>query len=155
MCDAFFMSEQVFLSFPFLFFQVRSSNNATYRFGLKGYEYNFIENALDNGEFNKDNKCFCRKGRCLPRGLIDVTDCYYGKFCNYIGKLLGPWEGRARLGVNSDSSRFLCSSFFSRFPLKIFVCLASARSLLKKWDVYWARGKAYSSFFLLFNLRGR
>lgn len=57
---------------------VRSEQNETYRFGLRGYEYTFIENALDNGEFNKDNKCFCRKGRCLPRGLIDVTDCYYG-----------------------------------------------------------------------------
>lgn len=38
----------------------------------------FEENALDNGEINEKNKCFCRFGECLPRGLIDVTDCYYG-----------------------------------------------------------------------------
>ena len=38
-----------------------------------------MENELDNGVHNPENKCFCRKGRCLPEGLIDVTDCYYGK----------------------------------------------------------------------------
>jgi hypothetical protein len=27
-----------------------------------------------------ENKCFCRKGKCLPAGLIDVHDCYYGKW---------------------------------------------------------------------------
>lgn len=46
--------------------------------GLAAYEYKFIENELDNGANNTDNKCFCREGRCLPPGLIDVTDCYYG-----------------------------------------------------------------------------
>ncbi|KAK6644987.1 hypothetical protein RUM43_001263 [Polyplax serrata] len=52
--------------------------NETSRNGLKGYQYHFQENALDNGAFNEKNKCFCRNGKCLPRGLIDVTDCYYG-----------------------------------------------------------------------------
>lgn len=40
--------------------------------------YTFEDNLLDNGQFNEKNKCFCRKGVCLPAGLIDVTDCYYG-----------------------------------------------------------------------------
>lgn len=46
--------------------------------GLHTYKYNFMENELDNGVFNTENKCFCRQGRCLSPGLIDVTDCYYG-----------------------------------------------------------------------------
>lgn len=47
--------------------------------GMLGYKYNFVDDALDNGKHNPDNKCFCRHGRCLPEGLIDVTDCYYGR----------------------------------------------------------------------------
>ncbi|CAH1642240.1 unnamed protein product [Spodoptera littoralis] len=46
--------------------------------GLKGYKYTFPENMLDNGKYIKENECFCRHGKCLPAGLIDVTDCYYG-----------------------------------------------------------------------------
>ncbi|XP_055599578.1 scavenger receptor class B member 1-like isoform X2 [Uranotaenia lowii] len=46
--------------------------------GLQATKFVFENNALDNGEINEENKCFCRKGKCLPRGLIDVTDCYYG-----------------------------------------------------------------------------
>lgn len=38
-----------------------------------------MENELDNGAVNPENKCFCRQGYCLKSGLIDVTDCYYGK----------------------------------------------------------------------------
>ncbi|CAB0031494.1 unnamed protein product [Trichogramma brassicae] len=46
--------------------------------GLQAYEYKFAEHELDNGLYNPDNKCFCRQGNCLPYGMIDVTDCYYG-----------------------------------------------------------------------------
>ncbi|XP_018301690.1 scavenger receptor class B member 1 isoform X2 [Mycetomoellerius zeteki] len=45
---------------------------------LDTYKYTFMENELDNGAVNPENKCFCRKGFCLKPGLIDVTDCYYG-----------------------------------------------------------------------------
>ncbi|KAJ9589476.1 hypothetical protein L9F63_017337 [Diploptera punctata] len=46
--------------------------------GLDAYRYKFPPNALDNGEIDPENKCFCRKGACLPKGLIDVHECYYG-----------------------------------------------------------------------------
>ncbi|KAH0550224.1 scavenger receptor class B member 1-like isoform X1 [Cotesia glomerata] len=46
--------------------------------GLHTYKYKFMDNELDNGAKNPDNKCFCREGKCLQEGLIDVTDCYYG-----------------------------------------------------------------------------
>ncbi|XP_011348650.1 scavenger receptor class B member 1 isoform X2 [Ooceraea biroi] len=46
--------------------------------GLHTYQFTFMENEFDNGAVNPENKCFCRKGRCLKSGLLDVTDCYYG-----------------------------------------------------------------------------
>ncbi|GAB1862091.1 Scavenger receptor class B member 1-like isoform X2 [Camponotus japonicus] len=46
--------------------------------GLHTYQYAFLDNELDNGAVNPENKCFCRQGHCLKSGLIDVTDCYYG-----------------------------------------------------------------------------
>ncbi|XP_025412852.1 scavenger receptor class B member 1-like isoform X2 [Sipha flava] len=46
--------------------------------GLKVYKYIFKNGTLDNGAENPENKCFCRKNKCLTSGLVDVTDCYYG-----------------------------------------------------------------------------
>lgn len=50
--------------------------------GLYSYRYKFMDDELDNGVNNTENKCFCRHGRCLPPGMIDVTDCYYGMLIN-------------------------------------------------------------------------
>lgn len=61
----------------FIFQQVRVGEDTVVN-GLAATRYEFEQNALDNGEINEKNKCFCRQGECLPRGLIDVTDCYYG-----------------------------------------------------------------------------
>jgi hypothetical protein len=36
------------------------------------------DNALDNGEKDERNKCYCHEGKCLPSGFIDVSSCYYG-----------------------------------------------------------------------------
>lgn len=36
------------------------------------------DNAMDNGLIDARNKCYCRRGYCQPKGLLDVTDCYYG-----------------------------------------------------------------------------
>jgi hypothetical protein len=47
--------------------------------GLEAYRFSFLENALDNGKVIPENKCFCRNGKCLPAGLIDVRECYYGE----------------------------------------------------------------------------
>lgn len=52
--------------------------NSTVSSGLKGYVYKFAENANDNGKFDARNKCFCKKEKCLPPGLLDVNECYYG-----------------------------------------------------------------------------
>lgn len=61
----------------FFSLQIRVGNESVYN-GIAASRYEFEENALDNGEVNENNKCFCRHGHCLPRGFIDVTDCYYG-----------------------------------------------------------------------------
>ncbi|XP_050746290.1 scavenger receptor class B member 1 isoform X2 [Drosophila biarmipes] len=75
---------------------------------LKGYSYVFEDNAFDNGETNKANKCFCRKGDCQPVGLIDVTDCYYGfpislSFPHFMNGDLGLQENIT--GVNPDPTK--------------------------------------------------
>ncbi|KAL9931002.1 scavenger receptor class B member 1 isoform 2-T2 [Glossina fuscipes fuscipes] len=57
---------------------VRADTDIVNKCGLKGYRYRFEDNAFDNGRYNVENKCFCRKGYCQPIGLLDVTDCYYG-----------------------------------------------------------------------------
>jgi len=62
--------------------------------GLPVYKYVFKNGSLDNGAGNADNKCFCRKDKCLKPGLIDVTDCYYGK-------LPYPGRGNRRLMINA------------------------------------------------------
>ncbi|XP_014254446.1 scavenger receptor class B member 1-like isoform X2 [Cimex lectularius] len=46
--------------------------------GIHGYRYAFKNNSLDNGAVRPENKCFCHKGRCLPAGILDVQECYYG-----------------------------------------------------------------------------
>lgn len=46
--------------------------------GLNGIVYNFEKNATDNGKFRPENSCFCKEGNCMPPGLLDVHDCYYG-----------------------------------------------------------------------------
>lgn len=46
---------------------------------LTAYRYEFEKNAMDNGVVDERNKCFCRTPEtCLPSGLLDVSDCYYG-----------------------------------------------------------------------------
>lgn len=52
--------------------------------GLPVYKYIFKNGSLDNGADNPENKCFCRKNKCLKPGLIDVTDCFYGKIKNIL-----------------------------------------------------------------------
>lgn len=46
--------------------------------GIPALKYKLEDNTFDNGEVNKKNKCFCTLGRCLPRGLFDISSCYYG-----------------------------------------------------------------------------
>ncbi|KAK7582273.1 hypothetical protein V9T40_013718 [Parthenolecanium corni] len=58
--------------------RVRANGATTTYSGIPTVHYRFKEDALDNGEKNEDNKCFCSNGHCLRSGLIDVTHCYYG-----------------------------------------------------------------------------
>ncbi|KRT82644.1 hypothetical protein AMK59_3893 [Oryctes borbonicus] len=52
--------------------------NTTISSGLKGYVYKFEDKALDNGKYLEKNKCFCKTNKCMPPGLLDVHECYYG-----------------------------------------------------------------------------
>lgn len=59
-------------------FKVPVPNSDTVISGLSATKYVFEKNSLDNGFYDERNKCYCREGNCLQRGLQDVTDCYYG-----------------------------------------------------------------------------
>jgi len=63
-------------------FQVKNSELFLQN-SLPVHKYIFEDGSLDNGINNPENKCFCRKNKCLKPGLIDVTDCYYGKIVKY------------------------------------------------------------------------
>ncbi|XP_055386645.1 scavenger receptor class B member 1 [Condylostylus longicornis] len=93
--------------------------------GFRAYKYSFEENAMDNGEVDERNKCFCKKGYCPPKGLLDVSSCYYGfpialsypHFLDSDTKLIDNVDG-----MEPDASKH--SSYFviqpeSGLPLKI------------------------------------
>ncbi|XP_018319313.1 scavenger receptor class B member 1 [Agrilus planipennis] len=45
--------------------------------GFHSYTYTVADNFLAKGSENPENQCFCLNGNCLPRGLGDMTPCYY------------------------------------------------------------------------------
>ncbi|XP_066602738.1 scavenger receptor class B member 1-like isoform X2 [Prorops nasuta] len=83
--------------------------------GMQTYLFKFMDNELDNGLINPENKCFCRLGRCLPAGFIDVTDCYYGfpialsypHFYKADPQVLNAVEGLKPLAENHESYFFI------------------------------------------------
>lgn len=76
---------------------------------LPVFKYNFKKGSLDNGYFNTNNSCFCRRGfSCLRRGLIDVTDCYYGfpialSYPHFMDS--DPWLNEEVLGSEPDPEK--------------------------------------------------
>lgn len=49
--------------------------------GLDGYLYSMSDNFLDTPDANPDNTCYCKKkGKCLKKGLTDMTPCYYSTY---------------------------------------------------------------------------
>ncbi|XP_026673860.1 scavenger receptor class B member 1-like isoform X2 [Ceratina calcarata] len=46
--------------------------------GLNGFLYSMADDFLDTPDVNPDNACYCKKkGKCLKKGLSDMTPCYY------------------------------------------------------------------------------
>ena len=91
--------------------------------GLEATKFMFEENALDNGEVDERNKCYCRDGKCMRRGLIDVTSCYYGfpialsypHFMDADPSLLEEVDG-------SQPNRSQHESYFLINPVSTFYC---------------------------------
>lgn len=48
--------------------------NATIKSDLEAYKYHFEENAMDNGEKDERNKCFCREGKFIIFAFIYSFD---------------------------------------------------------------------------------
>lgn len=50
-------------------------------YGLPGYYYTLTDNFADPPESNPDNECYCHdKKKCLKKGLVDLTPCYYSTY---------------------------------------------------------------------------
>lgn len=47
--------------------------------GIPVIPYTLSDEFIDNGQVNPDNKCFCVNNKCLPYGLMDVSNCFMGK----------------------------------------------------------------------------
>jgi hypothetical protein len=73
--------------------------------GLEAYRFGFPNNSLDNGKVIPENKCFCRNGNCLPEGIIDVRDCYYGEYRTrrVTFRWSSPFDGHEILVVSGKS----------------------------------------------------
>ncbi|XP_037881878.1 scavenger receptor class B member 1 [Glossina fuscipes] len=52
---------------------VRADTDIVNKRGLKGYRYRFEDNAFDNGRYNVENKCFCRKGNSLQQSGLPLS----------------------------------------------------------------------------------
>lgn len=47
--------------------------------GLQAYYFELAENAFDSDIDDPTSSCFCSKGKCLKKGLGNITPCYYSK----------------------------------------------------------------------------
>ncbi|XP_055930524.1 protein croquemort-like isoform X2 [Argiope bruennichi] len=45
--------------------------------GITAHRYWTDDKQLDNGKYNKENKCFCPEGICLPAGGLNVSSCKF------------------------------------------------------------------------------
>ncbi|KAG4067259.1 hypothetical protein HA402_000250, partial [Bradysia odoriphaga] len=45
--------------------------------GLQAYYFELTENAFDSDVIDPSSSCFCPKGKCLRKGLGNITPCYY------------------------------------------------------------------------------
>ncbi|KAJ8688359.1 hypothetical protein QAD02_024154 [Eretmocerus hayati] len=45
--------------------------------GVPGYLYTIPENFADPPDQNPENECYCFKGECMKKGLLELTPCYY------------------------------------------------------------------------------
>lgn len=61
--------------------------------GIKAYWFSIKENAFESSLDDPYTACYCRNGQCLPKGLGDLSPCWYSEYCEFliaeaIGKLM-------------------------------------------------------------------
>lgn len=57
--------------------------------GIKAYWFAIQENAFESSLDDPSTSCYCRNGKCLPKGLGDISPCWYSK---YLGCLLCQFQ---------------------------------------------------------------
>ncbi|KAK4881445.1 hypothetical protein RN001_004764, partial [Aquatica leii] len=56
---------------------IQYEKNVVTKDGFKGYLYRVEQNFLATAEENSKNKCYCKSEQCVPKGLGDLSPCYY------------------------------------------------------------------------------
>ncbi|KAK4878292.1 hypothetical protein RN001_010798 [Aquatica leii] len=54
-----------------------SFNHSDSKYGFDAYTYRIDHDFLATKEENPNNHCFCLKQKCLPKGVGDLSPCYY------------------------------------------------------------------------------
>lgn len=56
--------------------------------GIPGYWYKLPDNVFDTPDQNPAQACYCdpKVKTCLPKGLSDITPCYYSKYSHDLKK---------------------------------------------------------------------
>ncbi|XP_042237644.1 scavenger receptor class B member 1-like isoform X1 [Homarus americanus] len=53
-------------------------NSTVTNHGLEAYRFVHPDNIFNYGHANPENHCFCGKGGCPSRGILDMKPCYFG-----------------------------------------------------------------------------
>lgn len=83
---------------------------------VPAYWYTLADDIFETPDRNPDNACYCRPevAPCLPRGLSDLTPCYYGTPSNYPRLEWGNFSIRATLLNHHFFKIFVCFFFTER-----------------------------------------
>ncbi|KAK5649342.1 hypothetical protein RI129_000371 [Pyrocoelia pectoralis] len=57
---------------PIVFEKVKTT-----KYGFDGYLFRVKRDFLDTAEENPENKCYCSTTKCTPKGVGDLSPCYY------------------------------------------------------------------------------
>jgi len=81
---------------------------------LPAFWYTLGEEAFERAEKNPENSCFCQPeiAPCLPKGLGDLTPCYYGE-CRYENVVFRYGENM-KLAFQDILALLLLSYFFAK-----------------------------------------
>lgn len=59
--------------------EVKFEKRTTFK-GMDAVQYQMDPNIFDSDLDNVNSSCFCKNNQCLPRGIGNVSPCYYSEY---------------------------------------------------------------------------